>query len=153
MEKRTPQEREKYQPSYDTTILSEVSMLRPWTVRPYKHETRLNTNRYAASVSFRGGGISMLVSWIYFCKVAGKEPCWCFSLCTANVYNIANHFLNHALIGMNVYHSNSPFRFATISFLGPKCEALHIIFENINIFNLQCRTTEEKQRNAANTHI
>ena len=56
MEKRTPQEREKYQPSYDTTILSEVSMLRPWTVRPYKHETRLNTNRYAASVSFRGGG-------------------------------------------------------------------------------------------------
>lgn len=26
MEKRTPQEKEKYQPSYDTTILSEVSM-------------------------------------------------------------------------------------------------------------------------------
>lgn len=29
MEKRTAQEKEKYQPSYDTTILSEVSVMEP----------------------------------------------------------------------------------------------------------------------------
>uniref|UniRef100_A0A8C3AG35 Upstream binding protein 1 n=1 Tax=Cyclopterus lumpus TaxID=8103 RepID=A0A8C3AG35_CYCLU len=37
MEKRSPQEKEKYQPSYDTTILSEVSMKLLWTVEPYRY--------------------------------------------------------------------------------------------------------------------
>lgn len=102
---------------------------------------------------FCWGGGDIHVSESDFSEVAGRGPCWRFSLCTANDYDIANNFLNHALIGMNVYHPNNPFRSATISFLRPKCDALHTVFQNFNIFNLQYCTTEEKQRNAANAHI
>lgn len=36
MEKRAPQEKEKYQPSYETTILTEVSILfKAWKGHPY----------------------------------------------------------------------------------------------------------------------
>uniref|UniRef100_A0A8C3AF41 Upstream-binding protein 1 n=1 Tax=Cyclopterus lumpus TaxID=8103 RepID=A0A8C3AF41_CYCLU len=44
MEKRSPQEKEKYQPSYDTTILSEVSMKLLWTVEPYRYMALAQTS-------------------------------------------------------------------------------------------------------------
>uniref|UniRef100_A0A671TTY2 Upstream-binding protein 1 n=1 Tax=Sparus aurata TaxID=8175 RepID=A0A671TTY2_SPAAU len=46
MEKRTPQEREKYQPSYDTTILSECS---PWPDNAYVSPTQAATPSFSSA--------------------------------------------------------------------------------------------------------
>uniref|UniRef100_A0A3P8WI45 Upstream binding protein 1 n=1 Tax=Cynoglossus semilaevis TaxID=244447 RepID=A0A3P8WI45_CYNSE len=65
MEKRTPQEKEKYQPSYDTTILSECS---PWPDNAY-----VSTNQ-AATPTFTNTPLSVCPRLtVYVCKESPQE--------------------------------------------------------------------------------